>query len=184
VSLATAIDELLAFVPDKRPPECFVLRDELLKRFDELDRKVWVEACRSGHEGKLPRQAAAGNWDYYGKTNLPGRVYAGFRVAPAYIIRLWRNDLLALRDLAAPARGGDRDQKRARGDSKKASPGRPHVSTPDADQKMHEDWKTSGMTQKEFARERGLSWVEVEAACKRHRTRQSRIKKKRSARRT
>src|SRR5262249_2289774 len=99
MSLATAIDELLAFVPDARPPKCFVLRHELLKRFDELDRKVWVGACQLELEGKLPQQDTPGRVDYYGQTNLPGTRYMGFRVAPAYHLRSWRNVLLALRDL-------------------------------------------------------------------------------------
>jgi hypothetical protein len=79
--------------------------------------------------------------------------------------------------------GADRDQRRARGKGKKRSPGRPHVSTPKADEKMYKDWKASGLRQKEFARGRGMKTEEVEAACKRHRTRESR-KRKRQARRT
>jgi len=99
-SFVTAVDGLLAFVVDKTPPECFVLRKELLVRFEELDRNVWAIACRHGLESKLPPQTLADKWDYLGKTNLPGTKYGGFRVAPGYIIRSWRNDLLALRALA------------------------------------------------------------------------------------
>jgi hypothetical protein len=75
------------------------------------------------------------------------------------------------------------DQRRARWKGKKKSRGRPHVSDPEADEKLHDDWKASGLTQKEFARKRGLKWEEVEAACKRHRTKKAR-KKKSPGRRT
>jgi hypothetical protein len=125
MSLAQATDDLLGCVQDKRPPECFVLRGELLKQFDELDRRVWVEACRSGFEGKLPRPTAAGHWNYHGKTNLPGVVFRGFRVAPAYVIQSWRNDLLALRDLAAALnnnQGGTGQAKGAAGSGTLAEP--------------------------------------------------------------
>jgi hypothetical protein len=58
--------------------------------------------------------------------------------------------------------------------------GRPSKSDPEKDRKLFDDWKASAQTVKEFARARGLDRAEVEDACKRHRTRQSRERQSRS----
>jgi hypothetical protein len=114
--LVGAIDRLLAFIPDESLPNFFDLRGERLQRFDELDRAVWVETCRAGLEPKLPARPGADSQGHprsLGKMNLPGLIIPGaFR---PYRLRQWRNDLLALRDLAEAmdAAGRTGDQARA-----------------------------------------------------------------------
>jgi hypothetical protein len=96
-TLPKAIDDLLALVPEGNPPRFTDLRGDLLTLFHAMDRVVWVEACRMKLEGHLPQRPL--RREYIGKTNLPGYVIPGaFRV---YGSRSWRNDLLALRELAA-----------------------------------------------------------------------------------
>jgi hypothetical protein len=96
---------------------------------------------------------------------------------------------LALRGIETP-RESSRDNedeepdKRKPGDSAKKGPGRPHKATPEADQKMYDDRKASGLTEKEFAEQRGLPYAKVEAACKRHRTRRASDKGKEASRRS
>jgi hypothetical protein len=179
MSLVTAIDELLVFVQDKRPPECFVLRGELLTRFEELDCKVWVEACRSGFENKLPQRAAVSGWEYLGKTHLPGKVYGGFRVAPAYVIRTWRNELLALRDLAAlnSDRGGvgQSDEYGQPGKGRRKS-----RFDWENDKKIAEDWqqaKSAGTKKKEFAKDKKLKMIQLNRILNRHAKRTARKQK-------
>jgi hypothetical protein len=171
-----AIDDLLGFVQDKRPPECFVLHSELLRQFDELDRKVWVEAHRAGMEDKLPRPATAGRWDYLGKTNLPGTVYQGFRVAPAYVIRSWRNDLLATRDLAAALNCGQDGAEQGLGagpsGKRRMRRGRRPDTDPKADERVWDAWQSGGhQTHEQLAAALGKPKREVERALDRHRHR-------------
>jgi hypothetical protein len=55
--------------------------------------------------------------------------------------------------------------------------GRPPKTNLADDRKLYDAWKSSGLTQKDFARARKISFDEVEAACKRERTRRSRSQK-------
>jgi hypothetical protein len=63
----------------------------------------------------------------------------------------------------------------ARPKGKKKTRGRPRQSDPESDRKVYENWKASRLTVKEFARANSQSSAEIEAACKRHRTRASRL---------
>jgi hypothetical protein len=192
MSLATAIDELLAFFQDKRPPEClFLLRDEVLKRFDELDRKVWVLAHKLGLEAHLPKQdqswlRSSRHKSYRGKTNLPGVIHRGFHVEPAYSPQLqqWRNELLALRDLAAASnsdqggagqgeradRAGDRESDKAKGKTGKR--GRKPDTDPEADERVADAMATRHhRTYEDCGIALGMTKKEVKEAIDRHRHR-------------
>jgi pyrimidine deaminase RibD-like protein len=94
--LRKAIDHLLEFVCEGSPPNFTDLRGESLTRFEELDRAVWVQAHVLGLQNHLPQRPLRG--DCIGKTNLPGSLIPrGFRV---YRSHPWRNELVALRELA------------------------------------------------------------------------------------
>ena len=58
MSLTEAIDALLALVPDD---SLIPNASERRKRFDELNRILWVEACKLGLEDKLPPRNLAGH---------------------------------------------------------------------------------------------------------------------------
>ena len=93
-SLTEAIDALLAHVPDN---SLLPYASERRKRFDELDRAVWIAACRLGYEGKLP--PASGERGGLGLTHLPGDTFVNGDFMPIGV-RWWTNHLLALRALA------------------------------------------------------------------------------------
>ena len=93
MSLIEAIDALLAHVPDDSP---IPSGSKQWRRFDVLDRAVWVEAARLGYEGKLPEKTAD---ECVGFTNLPGCTYVYGDFIPMGLER-WTNHLLALRALA------------------------------------------------------------------------------------
>jgi hypothetical protein len=92
-ALLKAIDDLLAFVDDMPIPKV----SEKRTSFETLDRRVWVEACQRGYEGKLPAQISSDS-NYLGKTNLPGS-WTLSDFIPIGLHR-WKNDMLALRDFA------------------------------------------------------------------------------------
>jgi hypothetical protein len=95
--LTKLLDELLELGREERVPHSKDLRTEVLDRFWAVDRAVWVQAHRFKLEAHLPPRPPRGSC--IGKTNLPGYLIPGaFRV---YGTRLWRNDLLALRELVA-----------------------------------------------------------------------------------
>jgi len=91
MSLAKAIDDLLAFVPDDQP---IPREGERRDRFEALDRAVYVEACRLGLEGKLLPPSP----EKLGLTNLPGLWTTAVFVPTG--LRAWKNSLLTLRMLA------------------------------------------------------------------------------------
>jgi len=93
-SLTEAIDALLAHVPDN---SLLPYASERRKRFDELDRAVWIAACRLGYEGKL--RPASGERGGLGLTHLPGDTFVNGDFMPIGV-RWWTNHLLALRALA------------------------------------------------------------------------------------
>jgi hypothetical protein len=193
-SPATAIDALVRFVQEhrgNRPHEEFSF---LL----ELDGEVGAHCRATGIN--LPPDSATGSdaMGTVGSCRIPvTRHTLGFRIrsSPA-----WFAAMQSLRREAemraaqmhatggagrascnsgqtegpwAPAQDGAGEGKRG-GKRQKKRRGQPHKSTPDADKKIHDDWKSSGLTQKEFARARGEPQDEIEAASKRHRTRESR----------
>ncbi len=97
-ALCKAIDDLLAFVEE--PLDSIPDEGERRDRFDRLDGAVWVEACRSGYEAKLPKESDT-VWSYLGETKLRGKwnMISGFDVSKGGL-RKWKNRLLALRALA------------------------------------------------------------------------------------
>jgi len=94
MSLTQTIDALLAFVSDGQP-----IRpgSERQNRFDALDLAVWVEACRLGHEGKLPTNST--KRESLGNTNQPGNFNMIDGFCPVDLGE-WRSRLLALVALA------------------------------------------------------------------------------------
>jgi len=119
MSLEGVIDDLLAHVPaaDGPSPWCA----EWQERFNDLDQRVWVEACLLELEGKLPREYQ-GHVSFWGQTKMP--VFGKYKYATSTVffpmgLRAWRNSLLALRALVEAKRalgakvGGTSHQGRA-----------------------------------------------------------------------
>jgi hypothetical protein len=80
--------------------------------------------------------------------------------------------------------GANSEPDRGKRERKRNPRGRPPVSTPDADRKVYQAWKATGLTVKEFARSQSRPFAEIEGALKRDRTRRSRLNRKQSAPRT
>jgi hypothetical protein len=174
--LAKAIDDLLAFVRDERPPRFFDLRGELLQRFYELDRAVWVGACVANWESHLPERPADRR-RALGKTNLPGSVIPGaFR---AHGIRHWRSDLFALRALADAVTEAQAAQKLEQGAGTSADPtrhrrkrGRPVDTNLKTDKHIYDVWqKGKYRIYEELASELNMTKGKVATAIDRQRKR-------------
>jgi hypothetical protein len=99
----------------------------------------------------------------------------------AWELRQWADDIEveeSQRSSPSPeqgkAGGAGRRAAGERSQRKRKKPGRPEKSPREKDRKLFDDWKASGLTLKEFAKGRRLPCKEVDAACKRHRTRERR----------
>jgi hypothetical protein len=177
MSLAQAIDELLAFVDSRAAlpvPEQVVSRyREWGGRFDTLDRAVWVEACRLGWESKLPQGSEGSRYHYLGLTKLPA---LGSRAVfePAFL-RAWKNILLALRDLAAEAGAGHDQGGAGQGEGKRPPRrrGRKPDTNPKEDQRVADAWASGQYkTYEELANALGRKERDVKLALDRVRWRE------------
>ncbi len=114
-SLVELIDELLELVKQHKQ---FSDGSEPRRCFDELDRQIYIEACRL--QLRIPPRIP-GVHDYIGKTNLPGYAYlstlrgdpagdgiAGFRIRE---LDSWETEIRALRACAVDRIDRKRDKR-------------------------------------------------------------------------
>jgi hypothetical protein len=172
MSLTSAIDALIAFVTDynglpvrQRPPFD-------VSRFEDLDRAVYVEACRLGLSNHMPRPRRGRTLETFGHTNLPG--VRTMHDSPGYFelmpsqIRYWQIEMLSLRALAA----GKGKIKEKREVGPRPPRGRKPDTDPKDDQRIADAWGSKQYkTYDELAKELGMDVRDVKHALDRVRWR-------------